>query len=126
MVRNRPGPAVCVRISPSRPLRPYPVQVALRGIFDRRDPSRGHHAIPPAAVDPVEAVGTDAIDDATDLISGERNEIRIAAHEADEADIRHDRDRVADQERAAAVRAVRPMERRAAIEVTTALNERDA
>src|SRR5256885_12632592 len=81
--------------------------------------------MPPSTVDPVEGVGTDAVDDAPDLIRGERNEIRIAAHEADEADIRHNGDRVAHEERAAAIRAVRPMERRAAIEVTTALNERD-
>src|SRR4029077_103301 len=116
--RDRPGPVGHVRISPSRPLRSDPAQVPLRRSLDSGDASGEHDPVPPATVHTVEGVRTNAIDDVTDLIRREGDEIRIAPHEADEANVRHDRDGVADEKRSAAVCPTGPMQCGAALEVT--------
>src|SRR5438874_1620645 len=92
------GPAA---LAESR-IRADPTQVSLRRSLDRSDPTRAHHTIPPTAVDPVEAIRSHAVHDATDLVRRKRDQIGIAPHEAHEADIGHDRDRVTHQKRAAA------------------------
>src|SRR5207237_8795600 len=65
-------------------------------------------------------------EDAADIGGRQRDEIRIAPHEAHEADIGYDRDRVSDQKRAAAGGPSRPMEHSASVEVAAALDERHA
>src|SRR5437667_158755 len=87
-----------------------PPQITPRRALDRSRAIGRHDAIPPPAVDAIEPKRSDRGDDPLDELGGQRDVIRVAAHEAHEAHIRHDGDRVADEQRAAALSARGPVE----------------
>src|SRR5437870_6687769 len=83
-------------------------------------------AIDVVAVDPVESKRRERRRNAFDLARGERDQIRIAAHEAQELAVGRDGGDVGGEQRAAAVRALRPVQHGAARKMTAAANERYA
>src|SRR5262245_24006168 len=86
----------------------------------------GNDAVEPRAIDALELPGTDGIADARDLGGGQRDQVGIAVHEADPAVIRDDLDDVAAEQRAPAVRALRPVQDGPAGEVAAEMDERHA
>src|SRR5205807_5771850 len=97
-----------------------------RSPLARGPPTGAHAAAPPAAVDAVEPERADRGEDTAHRFRRQRDVVRVASHEAHEAHVGNDSDRVADEERAATLRARGPVEDRAPLEVTAALHERDA
>src|SRR6266542_1752688 len=103
-----------------------PGDVAARGRTDRLGRVPEHVPVPPAAIDAVEGQRLQGLRDPIDLRGGQRDEVRVAAHEGDVAAIAHHRDRVPDQERATPGGAAGPVEHRRPREVPAALDQRDA
>src|SRR2546428_131485 len=83
-------------------IRADPSQVATRRALDRGRPTGVHDAVPPAAVDAVEPERADRGEDTADRFRRQRDVVRVASHEAHEAHVGNDRDRVANEERALA------------------------
>src|SRR3990170_5503312 len=107
-------------------VRPDPLEITAGGSLDRALAIAGGDAVPPTSVDALERVWPHGGDDAPDLFGRERDQIRVRAHEAHRPHVRHDRDRVADEQRAATARSSCPMQHGTAIEVTAGLDQRDA
>src|SRR5207245_6713858 len=63
-----------------------PSQITLRRALDRGWAIGGHDAVPPPAVDAIEAEWSHGRDDPLDELGRQRDVVRIAAHEAHEAD----------------------------------------
>src|SRR6266536_3089352 len=101
-----------------------PGDVAPGGGADRLRRALVHVPVPPAAVDPVERQRRQGPGDAGHLRGGQRDEVRVAAHEGDVAAVAHHRDRVPDQQRAPAAGAGGPVKDRRAREVPAALHQR--
>src|SRR5256885_417801 len=90
---------------------------------------QGGRPIPVDAVElPIEQAAPvlqHALDDAPHAGRGERDEIRVAVHEADVAAIHDHRHRVAAEEQPAPVRAAGPVEHLRPVEMTAGVHERD-
>src|SRR5438046_6992332 len=79
--------------------------------------------LPPSAVNLIERKWFDRIGDAANCGWPERNQIRIAAHEADVTSVLRHGNNVTGEQRALAIRAGRPMQHGAAFEMSAAVNE---
>src|SRR2546423_15240619 len=104
----------------SMPLEPG--NVAVRATHDRLLPGAFHHAVPPTAIDAVEAVRLHGGDDATHPLGRKRDLVRVTTHEGHESTVRHDRDAVTGEQRAATVGARRPVKHRTTVALAAALN----
>src|SRR5260370_4798494 len=82
-----------------------------------------HHALPPGAVDRVEAKRVEQLKRAADRARALGDEIRIAVHEADPAPVGHDREDVAGEQGAPAVLAASPVQYLPAVEVHAGIDE---
>ena len=114
-------------VSAARPSRrPAPRRHSARLIVARSLSRRADRPIEPGAVDDVEWIGLKQGADPLDGGGRQRNEIGIAAHEADELAVGNHLHDVAGEKRAAAATALRPMQHRAAGEMAAAADQRDA
>src|SRR5205809_2536415 len=101
-------------------IRADPLQIPARRPLDRVLTARRSDAIPRAAIDTIEQERSHGRDDTTDRVRRQRDVVRVAPHEAHEANVLDDRNGVADEERALALGARRPVQDRAPFEVVTA------
>src|SRR5438445_2150750 len=101
-------------------IRADPLQIPARRPLDSILTARHRDAIPPAAIDAIERERSHGRDDTTDRVRRQRDVVRVAPHEAHEANVLDDRNGVADEERALALGARRPVQDRAPFEVVTA------
>src|SRR5260370_19929550 len=101
-----------------------PADVPIRRVLDSGLSGPVNNPVPPATVDAIEAVGLDGRHDSPDLARGQRDQVRIAPHEAHEPAVRCHGDRVARPQHTSAICPARPMEDGAALEVPTTLDQR--
>src|SRR6188472_4112364 len=101
-------------------------RVTLRRALDRGLGVAGHEPLVPRSVQALEWVWLERRDHPLDRRGGQRDEVRVAAHEADPAAILHHLHDVAREQGAAALLAVRPVQDRAAREVPAEAQQRDA
>jgi hypothetical protein len=103
-----------------------PPKIPFGRTLDRLDASRGHHTIPPTAVDAIKSEGTNGFHDPSHRGGRQRDVVRVAPHEAHEPHVGDDGHGVPHQEGAPATGSGGPVQHRAAREVSTALDERHA
>jgi len=101
------------------------LQATFCGPRDGRFPVAKNIRTPPRAVDLFELIRFDPLKNAMDRGSSERDEIRVTPHETDVTAIRDDLNNVAGKQRAFAIRAGRPVQHRAAFEMSATTNQPD-
>src|SRR5438874_8116015 len=102
------------------------MDVAVGRLLDRGFCVAADDPVPPAAVDPVEFVWLDRRHDSPDLARGQRDEVRIAPHEAHVPPVGPDGDGVAGEQRPSTLGPASPMEDSAPFEVPARLDQRYA
>src|SRR5438034_11563785 len=80
--------------------------------------------LPPAAVDVIEGEWFDSLDDVPYCRGSKRNKIWIASHEADVTAILHHGNDVAREQGAFAIGTCRPVQHRASIKMSAAIDQR--
>src|SRR5207253_6174844 len=99
-------------------------QVALRRSRDRGLRVGSNVHLPPTTIDLVERKRLERFKNATDSGGAERNQIWIAAHEAEVTPILHHRKNVTREQCPLAVPALRPMKNGAALEMASTVDQR--